>query len=165
MMVSDALRRRMNWVPASSDQRSTSDEDKARSPRLRQSYPAWLGQAFRYSAVGMSNTALDAVLYLVLTHWLGLGGLKILAKTISYGVGTLNSFHWNRSWTFKSKARAAATFIPFVLTNLLALGINAAAMYLSLRLFSQNDFPALALATGLTLLWNFGVAKFLIFKR
>ena len=127
--------------------------------------PSWFWQVIRYSVVGLSNTGVDAALYLLLTHWLGLGSLKILAKGISYSVGTVNSFHWNRSWTFRSKARAAVIFVPFLLTSLAALAINASAMYVCLPLFDQRELPALALATAITLLWNFGVTKFLIFRR
>lgn len=127
--------------------------------------PTWFSQVIRYSVVGMSNTAVDATLYLLLTHWLGLGSLKVLAKGISYSVGTVNSFHWNRSWTFRSKARVAIIFVPFLLASLAALAINASAMYVCLELFDQRELPALALATAITLLWNFGVTKFLIFRR
>lgn len=127
-------------------------------------YPAWLRQAARFSAVGASNTVLDAVLYFLLTHFFGLGSLRVVAKAISYGAGTLNSFHWNRSWTFRSRARAATTLIPYVLMSLAALAINAVAMYGSLQLFSQHEVPAFAVATGITLLWNFGLTKYVIFR-
>jgi putative flippase GtrA len=127
--------------------------------------PLWFGQATRFTAVGACNTALDTVLYFVLTHWLGLGGVKILAKCLSYTAGIVNSFHWNRAWTFHSQARIAVTLIPFFLASLAALVINAGAMYVSLGLFQQQEVPALCLATGITLLWNFSVNKFLVFRR
>jgi putative flippase GtrA len=126
---------------------------------------AWLAQVAKYSVVGVGNTALDAVLYLLLTRWLGLGGVKVLAKGLSYAVGTLNSFHWNRSWTFRSRVSAAATFLPFVLVSLTALALNALVMYLALALLGQQELLALALATGVTLLWNFAAGKFLVFRR
>ena len=137
------------------------------APRLHWAWgrPVWFRQAAKYSAVGVANTALDATLYLVLTHWLGLGGVKVLAKGISYTAGTLNGFHWNRCWTFKSRGRVEATFIAFVLASLIALAINAAVMYLGLELFGQRELPALALATGTTLVWNFATSKFLVFRR
>jgi putative flippase GtrA len=127
-------------------------------------WPTWLVQAVKYAMVGLLNTGLDAALYLGITHWLGLGGLRVLAKSISYGAGILNSFYWNRSWTFRSRAKVAATLIPFVLASLTALGINAGAMYLSLGLFGQREAPAFVLATGVTLLWNFGATKFVVFR-
>jgi len=127
--------------------------------------PAWVQQAIKFSVVGLLNTALDAALYLVLTHWLGFGGFRILAKGISYAAGVANSFCWNRSWTFHSRAGMRATFFPFVMVNLAALAVNAATMYLGLRLFNQSELLALAMATGVTLVWNFGASKTLVFKR
>jgi len=132
---------------------------------LNRDCPMWIGQAIKYSAVGIFNTALDAALYLLLTQWLGLSGLKILAKGISYCVGILNSYHWNRSWTFESRANVASTLTPFVLASLAALGINTLAMYFGLLLFSRQEYIALAMATGITLIWNFSVTKFLVFRR
>jgi hypothetical protein len=38
-------------------------------------------------------------------------------------------------------------------------------MYLGLELFGQRELPALALATGTTLTWNFVTSKFLVFRR
>ncbi len=131
----------------------------------RDMMPAWLQQAMRYSTVGLLNTLLDAGLYLLFTRWLGLAGFKLLAKGLSYGISTLNSFHWNRSWTFQSTASALALLTPFMLASAVAIAINAAAMGFSLQLFHQQDIPSLAMATGITLLWNFTVSKFLIFRR
>ena len=127
--------------------------------------PVWFRQAARYSAVGLFNTLLDASLYLLLTRWLGLAGLKVLAKGISCSISTVNSFHWNRSWTFQSNARAVAIFAPFLLASLVAIAINAAAMDLCLDLLHQQEIPSLVMATGITLLWNFSVNKFVVFKR
>ncbi len=61
--------------------------------------------------------------------------------------------------------QAAVLFVPFMLASLAVLTINAAAVYVCLDLFSRREIPALAVATAITLLWNFGVTKFLIFRR
>jgi len=143
-------------------------------------YPVWLGQAAKFLSVGILNTALDASLYLMLTRWLalryaaasltgysgqGLSTLQTLAKGISYGAGILNSFCWNRSWTFKSDASAVTTFAPFALANLAALAINAGVMHICLNALGLHEIPSLVLATGSTLLWNFIISKFVIFKK
>jgi len=139
-------------------------------------YPLWLEQAVKFLSVGVLNTALDASLYLVLTRWLalryacgysgqGFSTLQTLAKGISYGVGILNSFCWNKSWTFKSDAGTVTTFVPFTLANLAALAINAGVMHVSLNALGLHEIPSLALATGVTFLWNFTISKFLVFKR
>ena len=92
-------------------------------------YPVWLEQAARFLSVGILNTALDASLYFVLTHWLGFAALEALAKGISYGAGILSSYYWNKSWTFKSDAGTVAAFVPFVVANLAALAIENAQLY------------------------------------
>jgi len=128
-------------------------------------YPVWLEQAAKFLSVGVLNTALDAGLYLVLTRWLGFSTLQTQAKGISYGVGIVNSFYWNKSWTFRSEANTLATLGPFVLSSLVAIAINAGVMYLGLNTFNLPDTIALVLATGITFLWNFTISKFFIFRR
>jgi putative flippase GtrA len=127
-------------------------------------YPVWLEHAIKFLSVGILNTALDASLYFVLTRWLGFAAFKILAKGISYGIGILNSFYWNKSWTFKSDAGTVTAFVPFALANLAGLAINAGLMHLCLNALGLHEILSLALATGSTFLWNFIISKFVIFK-
>ena len=128
-------------------------------------YPAWIEQALKFLAVGVLNTLVDAALYVALTRWLGLAAWPVLAKGISYGAGVLNSFAWNRSWTFRSTARAWTTLLPFVLANLVALAVNAGAMHLGLNVLGLPEPIALVLATGVTFLWNFVISKFIVFRK
>jgi putative flippase GtrA len=127
--------------------------------------PVWLEQAAKFLSVGILNTALDASLYFVLTRWLGLSTLQTLAKGISYGAGILNSFYWNKSWTFQSDIGTMTAFVPFVGANLAALIINAGLMHLCLNALDLPEIPSLVLATGSTFLWNFIISKFVIFKQ
>lgn len=138
---------------------------KISQARLGLELPPWLVQALKFAVVGVLNTALDAGVYLMLTRWLGLAALPVLAKGISYGVGTLNSFAWNRSWTFKSEAGVVTTLASFVFANLVALAVNAGTMHLCVNVVHLDELLSLALATGVTLLWNFAISKFLIFKK
>ena len=139
-------------------------------------YPVWLEQAAKFLAVGILNTALDASLYFVLTRWpalryacgysgQGFSTLQTLAKGTSYGAGILNSFYWNKSWTFKSDAGTMAAFVPFVVVNLAGLAINAGVMRVCLNTFNLAELVSLALATGAAFLWNFTISKVFIFKR
>ena len=127
--------------------------------------PKWLVQAVKFGAVGILNTAIDLGLYFVLTRWLGLGALPILAKSISYSTGILNSFLWNKFWTFQSRAGTWATLFPFILTNLVGLGINTGMLQLCLKTLHLPELVALGLATLTTLFWNFVISKFVIFKE
>jgi putative flippase GtrA len=127
--------------------------------------PKWLVQAVKFGAVGILNTAIDLGLYFVLTRWLGLGSVPVLAKSISYSAGILNSFLWNKFWTFQSMAGTWATLFPFILTNLVGLGINTGMLQLCLKTLHLPELMALGLATLTTLVWNFVISKFVIFKE
>ena len=125
----------------------------------------WLMQALRFALVGILNTAVDGGLYFLLTRWLGLGELKILAKAMSYSVAVLNSYYWNRSWTFASRGSPRSTFVPFVLASPLGLAINSGVMYASMHLFGLNDSLAFFLATAVTFFCNFSVNKLVVFRK
>jgi len=133
----------------------------AHTRATRRSWPGWLAQILKFCLVGALNTLLDAGLYLALTRWLGLGQLPALAKGLSYGAGIVNSFYWNKTWTFGSES---GKLTPFVLTNLIALGINAGVMYVCLNELYLHEALGLVLATLSSFGWNFGVSKWLIFK-
>ena len=125
----------------------------------------WAAQGIKFLSVGVLNTLVDGGLYFVLTRWLGLASLPILAKGISYTAGVLNSFYWNKTWTFRSTISASKTFLPFLGANLAALGLNAGVMYLAYNRAGLPESISFFLATASTLLWNFALSKFLIFKK
>ena len=125
----------------------------------------WLKQAVKFGAVGVLNTLIDLGLYFVLTRWLGMAGLPVAAKAISYSAGILNSFLWNRNWTFRSQASPWKTLVPFVLVNLVGLGLNTGSMQLGLNVLRLPELVSLGLATGFTLAWNFVLSKFVVFRK
>lgn len=131
--------------------------------RTLKPYTLWIGQAVKFGAVGLLNTALDLGLYFALTRWIGLAA--VFAKSISYGAGLLNSFYWNKSWTFRSKASTRATLLPFILVNLAGLAINTGVMQLCLKGLQFPEIVALGLATVSTLVWNFTTSKLLVFRK
>lgn len=125
---------------------------------------SWLVQAVKFGLVGVLNTAVDFCVYYLLTRWAGLGELRVAAKGVSYGVGILNSFFWNRSWTFRSRAGVRTALPPFALANVIGLAINTAAMHVCLNILRLPELLALVLATSCALAWNFALSKFVIFR-
>ena len=127
--------------------------------------PVWFGQVIKFLSVGVLNTLLDTALYFALTRWLGFSEMLVAAKAISYGVGIVNSFVWNKNWTFRSDSSTVKTFIPFVMVKLAGMAINTGAMHLCLNTLGLHEVTALVLATGCSLVWNFTVSKFIIFRK
>ena len=124
-----------------------------------------IAQIIKFMTVGVLNTAIDAGMYLVLTRWLGFGSALVLAKGIAYAVGMVNSFFWNRSWTFKSQGNAWRAAGLFTLTHIAALAINAGTMALALDALHFSEIIALGLATAASFIWNFVLNKVLVFKE
>jgi putative flippase GtrA len=75
--------------------------------------PEDLAQFARFLVVGVSNTLLTLGIVLVLIRWAGVP--YVAANVIGYVAGFLNSFVWNRAWTFKSKGRVSRQAIVYTL--------------------------------------------------
>jgi putative flippase GtrA len=136
-----------------------------RQAMMRLRYSTGLRQALKFAGVGLMNTALDLGLYAFLTrrvHWFA--GENTLAKALSYSVGVVNSYLWNRAWTFNAADRSWRSFLPFVLTNLAGLAINAGVLHVGMFTFGIPETIVLVLATGIAFLWNFLINKRIVFK-
>jgi putative flippase GtrA len=55
----------------------------------------------KFVLVGCLNTGIAFVTFFLLTHFTGINDK--VSNVISYIVGLINSFIWNRNWTFKRK--------------------------------------------------------------
>ncbi|KPK22459.1 MAG: hypothetical protein AMJ61_17100 [Desulfobacterales bacterium SG8_35_2] len=103
----------------------------------------------RFLIVGLSNFAVSfTVFYLLYNYWqlsgpfyrllggagrnledfllqFGAGSLDAtLANTIGYGAGIVNSFIWNKFWTFKARHETGQQFLRFVILNIVCLVLS-----------------------------------------
>jgi putative flippase GtrA len=119
-------------------------------------------QFVKFNLVGLLNTALDFVLFSLLT-WLGV--FYIWAQCISYGVGMLNSYTLNKYWTFAQKGRLepkqAMRFLVLNLGSLLlSLGMLAfLSDYLGIKILAAK-----LLTTAVTTLFNYAGNKLWVFR-
>lgn len=121
-------------------------------------------QVAKFMTVGVLNTLIDTGTYFILTRGLGLMALPVLAKSIAYVVGMINSFFWNRNWTFKSQTSTRRAAFLFTLTHIVALGINAGVMALSINVLALPEIIGIGLATISSFVWNFALNKLLVFQ-
>ncbi len=127
--------------------------------------PNWFHQAVRFGMVGVLNTGVDLGSYWILTRLIPLFfNNHVLAKAISYTLGVINSYLWNRSFTFRSQVRSPKRFVLFFLINLLAVGINSGMMAIALNVFHSAEWVGLVMATVVTMTFNFITSKFVVFR-
>ena len=139
---------------------NTTVGENGRSP-----LPETIVQIAKFMTVGVLNTAIDAAAYFIITRWLGFGSMLVLAKGIAYVIGMVNSFFWNRTWTFDDKGNIWRAAGLFTLTHIVALAINARTMALSLDWMNLSEIIALVVATGASFVWNFVLNKLVVFKN
>lgn len=128
--------------------------------------PKWMTQGIKFGMVGVLNTGVDFGIYWLLTRFILVGPqFAVPSKTISYTLGVINSYFWNKNFTFRAKGQSIGKFILFFSINLIAIGINSGVMWVGLHLFNQSELVSLLLATCFTLVWNFTTSKFIVFKK
>ena len=123
----------------------------------------WLVQIFKFGLVGFFNTGIHYLVFYFL--YAGLGFYYLGASTLGYGAGLINSYLWNRSWTFKSmRANRKVEFAKFSTVNLISLGINLAALKLFVVQVELQPELAQVFAIFFSLSVNFAGNKFWTFS-
>ena len=81
-------------------------------------------QGAKFGLVGLSNAIIDFTLYTALALLFKVPLDKVfLVKFVSGSVAMCNSFYWNRTWTFKSKAGVAQSALKFLATTLISVWV------------------------------------------
>lgn len=116
-------------------------------------------QAVRFAAVGVSNTVIDFIVFMLLHQLIGVAP----AQVISYGAGTANSYFWNRRWTFeRGKGWNMGELLRFLLVNAIVAAITT--IVISLLSASIPVWIAKITVTVLGLAINFGFSKLWVFR-
>lgn len=83
-------------------------------------------QFLRFAIVGLTANLILYVVYLLLSR-LGLG--PKLSATITFALGVVQTFCFNRSWTFRDHGDRVPTFLRYVAMYFAAYLLNMAALY------------------------------------
>lgn len=86
-----------------------------------------LTQFSRYAIVGLASNAIGYVLYIALTR-LGLG--PKLAMSLLYGIGILQTFLFNKRWTFGHRGAHGSVFARYCFVYGLGYAVNLLALIL-----------------------------------
>ncbi|MBM2820660.1 MAG: hypothetical protein HW405_420 [Candidatus Berkelbacteria bacterium] len=121
-------------------------------------------QFVKFALVGVSSTAIDWGIYLILTRFIGV--YYLMAKVLSFAISMINSYIWNRRWTFKSNDPAKLReFIKFLTIALVGVVLNTFIMYMIVDLVHLGDLYGLVFASAIVMFWNFLANKFYTFKE
>lgn len=134
-------------------------------------------QFIKFAVVGVSNTALDWIVYYGLSRLvLTADNQKSTAKLISFVVAVLNSYLWNTIWTFKDEyqnsvgkssalGQKSKIFARFVTVSSIGWGVNYMVFRYVLNIYPKPDVVALIFASGAAVIWNYFANKFWTYKK
>jgi len=92
-------------------------------------------QFIRYVVVGLASNAIIYVIYLVLTR-IGMG--HKLAMSLLYAVGVLQTFFFNKKWSFRFDGAATPALVRYATAYALGYVVNLSALML---LVDQMGLP------------------------
>ena len=115
----------------------------------------------RFGVVGVSNTAIGFGVFWSAHHLMPAMG----AQCLSYAVGMLWSYYWNRRWTFQSQGRVASEASRFFTLQIGFMLLSSALLGL---LVDRMHLPSGATWLGVMVLitvLNFLASRFWAFKK
>jgi putative flippase GtrA len=116
---------------------------------------------FRFCTVGVGNTLVDFVMFFFLTS---MGIPYLFAQVCSYTAGMMNSYLWNRFWTFRVKQKATMQeLFRFVVINLFSLGTTFFVLYMFQQKWEGPLFISKVIATVAGVIVNFIGSRFFVF--
>ncbi|HEX2922492.1 MAG TPA: GtrA family protein [Chloroflexota bacterium] len=104
----------------------------------------------KYGLVGLSNTVVSfLVLNLFFLLWAPTtSAALVLGSSVAYAAGDLNSYWWNKSWTFGAGESSWGQFGRFATLSLACMAINAAIVWGSSGVLLALFLPAWLLGSA-----------------
>jgi putative flippase GtrA len=126
--------------------------------------------------VGFLNTGIDL---LVFNSFIAISGIErgneiVLFKAVSFGTALINSYLWNKFWSFRagSTGPGRGEFVKYALVTIAGFGINVGTTFALINLIHPPfglsqlrwDNTAAVIATAANLVWNFIGYRLMVFK-
>ncbi len=136
-----------------------------------------LFQLGKYAAIGFFNTALDFAIFnsLVLATNIEPKGARAgFLTAISFTIAVINSYLWNKYWTFRSRGPArVGEFAQFVIVSLVGLVLVSGFLTVMTKYIEppyglnirQWANVVKVMSIFISLAWNFAGYKFLVFRE
>jgi Predicted membrane protein len=119
-------------------------------------------QLIKFSIVGASNTLLSLLSYYLLIH---IGLHYLIANTLAFGVGILNSYTLNKLWVFQVRNSNYTTLIKFISLNLFTLSLSSILLMLLISVFHAGKIISQIIVTCTILFINYIINKLWTFSN
>ncbi|WLR41538.1 GtrA family protein [Bacillus carboniphilus] len=106
----------------------------------------------KFGTVGIFNTLITICSFIL---FLNIGIHYIVANGLSYGLGVLNSYYWNRNWVFGSNSKHLSLISKFIVVNLVTLCFNTGILFIFVNHFHLHPILSNIVAVGMGLVINF----------
>jgi putative flippase GtrA len=123
--------------------------------------PIWFTQLVRFGLVGLASNGLLYLAYLGMT---AVGASPRVAMTAAYVAGMLQTFVFNRRWTFRHQGAGRPALVRYAATYLLGYLINLAGLAV---LVTQLGFPHQIVQAGMILtvaVFTFLMQRYWVFR-
>jgi len=134
-------------------------------------------QFIKFGIVGVSNTAVDWVVFFMITQLIIADkSFEPTAKVISFLAAMLNSYIWNTIWTFKKQYEVSIKggdtanakmkiFVKFAIVSIAGWLINYFAFKYTRFNLNQGQIVSLIVASGAATFLNFFMNKLWTYKK
>jgi putative flippase GtrA len=121
-------------------------------------------QLIKFGIVGISNTLVDFLVFTVMVYTFSIRA--DISQAFSYSAGTLNSFIFNKKWTFKANVGTNTKLqaIRFIIINGISLILSSVCVSYLIEDLSLNKLLAKIAVTLLTQVINYFGYKLIVFK-
>lgn len=120
-------------------------------------------QAIKYGIVGVGNTLITAVVIWVMMKMFGCSDVS--SNAVGYIAGLLNSFIWNKQWTFKTSGKWLSSAVKFAVVFAVCYALQLGVLlYLNKTLTTIDSYYNQLIAMAFYTVVNFIMNKFYTFK-
>lgn len=117
----------------------------------------------KFGLVGATGVVVDFGITWILKEWARVN--RYVASSVGFFCAVISNYILNRIWTFESHDSAVGLqFAKFFGVALVGLAINNSLIYYFHERRKISFYVAKAIATGIVVLWNFGVNYLITFK-
>lgn len=120
---------------------------------FKDSHKEEIRKIVKFGIIGVINTLLFFTLFFLFFNIIKFHYL--LATTISYFLAIINSFAFNKKWTFESNGNSRKEFIKFCFVNCIAIIVNSLVMFLLVDKIGLNPWFAQVLTICVTMCVNY----------